>query len=85
MKLVPLPNRLRDVLDTYYQTSAFARQNFIKFSRDFTTNAVKEKAASLGYTVVVSDGKNAGQFLFQRPNKTLKVTRQTFPMAELRA
>lgn len=83
-KLIALPRKLADVLDTYYQTSAFAQKNFTKFSRDSLLNMVKDRAARLGYSMTAGEGKNAGQFEFSRPTQTIRVNRQSFPLAEVR-
>lgn len=82
-KLIPIPKRLADALDTYYQTAQFARQHFTKFNRELTHRGIVDQAEKLGYTVTMSEGKNAGQFVFQRESRTLRVTRKNFPMAEV--
>ena len=82
-KTIEIPKRLADKLDTYYQTSAFAQKNFTKFDKSFVLNMVTEEANRLGYTVEVSEGKNAGQFTFSRPTRVMKVTRKTFPKAQV--
>jgi hypothetical protein len=85
MKLVALPKVLADALDSYYQTSKFARQHFIRFNKELVYRELNAAASRLGYTMSASEGKNAGQFVFTRASKTLRVTRDTFPQAELRA
>lgn len=84
VKMVALPAKLADSLDTYFQTSAFAQKNFTKFNREMVMATVVKAAARLGYAVTAGEGKSAGQFVFARATQTLRVTRANFPNAELR-
>ena len=80
---VMIPRKLADALDTYYQTSAFAQRNFTKFDKTMTHQKIKDEAAKLHYTVEVSQGKNSGTFIFARPSRKMRVSRKTFPEAEV--
>ena len=84
IKMVSLPAKLADSLDTYFQTSTFAQKNFTKFNRDLVMGAINKAATRLGYNVTAGEGKSAGQFVFARASQTLRVTRSTFPNAEVR-
>lgn len=83
-KLIALPRKLADTLDTYYQTSAFAQKNFTKFNKDMLIGMIRSSAAKLGYDTVVGEGKSGGQFVFTRKTQVLRVTRANFPNAEVR-
>lgn len=83
-KLIPLPARLADAFDTYFQTAAFAQKNFTKFNRDLVMGKLRDSAKRLGYDVTAGEGKNSGHFTLTRATQTLRVTRANFPNAEVR-
>lgn len=83
-KLIPLPARMADAFDTYFQTAAFAQKNFTKFNRDLVMGKLKEAAKRCGYEVNAGEGKNSGHFVLTRATQTLRVTRANFPNAEVR-
>lgn len=85
MTTVRLPKKLEEAFDTYYQTSAFARKNFLKFNRELVMQEVTHAAKRCGYEVKASEGKSAGEFTLTRKSQTLRVTRSKFPLADVRA
>lgn len=87
-KQVRIPKKLVDAFDSYFQTSRFAQQHFIKFNKDMTLGQIKRLAERHGYEFDIEHatrGKFRGFFKLHggrgKVKRDFRVTADSLPFA----
>lgn len=82
---VRIPKKLADAFDTYFQTSSFAQQNFLKFNKDMLLEILAARAERYGYELDLEAAKSdkfKGVFKLSHKKRDVRIGRKNLPFAE---